>query len=554
METRHAKLRTVPGMSRRELLQAGLAAGAALSAWPLYTPQALWAEAVGPPKRGGTLRVWGYDPPHFDPHLTINGKTHTTLSFVYSTLVRHKVGAGVQPGTFSIEPHLAERWEALDDTTYVFHLRKGVKWHNKPPVNGRELVAEDVKFTFDRFLTEKGNADRYVLESVDRVEVVDRHTVKFLLKEPYVWLINVLANPRSMWIIAREVVEQFGDLKKSQTAIGTGPFLLERYEPNVKTVFKRNPDYFLKGQPYVDGVEWTIVDDPSAALAMYRTGQLDAGGWHWWTVRQEDLDSLKKTHPHLMYQDFLSPVSHALYMRTDQTPFNDVRVRRAISQAIDRQAIIDAVYPRSGPTPAISRGLSEWSPRIDDLGEGAKYYQYDPKEARRLLTEAGLPKGFKTQLHTTGGLGPFLIDAVQLAQRALKEVGIEAELKLQEYGAYMATTFQGKYEGMAMGPISIAWEPDSVLSGLYTPDQPRNSGHVNDPKLTAMLKEQRRTKDLEARKKLIFDMQRYIAEQQYYVYLYSVGITGSWQPYVKNYAPNPTFDYGGRAAALWLER
>ena len=96
---------------------------------------------------------------------------------------------------FILEPDLAERWEELDDTTYVFHLRQGVKWHNKPPVNGRELVAEDVKFTYDRFLTEKGNANRYLLDSVDRVEVVDRYTVKFLLKEPYVWFLSVLAYP-----------------------------------------------------------------------------------------------------------------------------------------------------------------------------------------------------------------------------------------------------------------------------------------------------------------------------------------------------------------------
>jgi peptide/nickel transport system substrate-binding protein len=154
----------------------------------------------------------------------------------------------------------------------------------------------------------------------------------------------------------------------------------------------------------------------------------------------------------------------------------------------------------------------------------------------------------------TSGLGRDLVDTAQLAQRFLKEVGIETELKVQEYGAYMATTFAGNFEGMAIGPVSIAWEPDSVLYGLYAPDQPRNSGHVNDPKITAMLKEQRRTKDLEARKKLIFDMQRYIAEQQYYVYLISIMFTGSWQPYVKNYAVNQTFDYGSRAAALWLER
>ena len=143
---------------------------------------------------------------------------------------------------------------------------------------------------------------------------------------------------------------------------------------------------------------------------------------------------------------------------------------------------------------------------------------------------------------------------MQLVQRFLKDVGIEAEMKLQEYGAYMATTFVGKFDGMAMGPISIAWEPDSVLYGLYAPDQPRNSGHVNDPKITALLKEQRRTKDLEARKQLIFDIQRYAAEQQYYVYTTANMLTGSWQPYVKNFAPNMSFDHGNRAAALWLDR
>jgi peptide/nickel transport system substrate-binding protein len=299
-----------------------------------------------------------------------------------------------------------------------------------------------------------------------------------------------------------------------------------------------------------------VVEDASAALAMYRSGQLDCGPAPWWSVRQEDLESVKQTHPHLQYQDFLSTVSHAIYMRTDQAPFNDVRVRRAISQAVDRQAIIDAVFIRGEQTPAISRGLSEWSPRIDELGAGARYYQHDPKEARRLLAEAGVPKGFKTQMFTTAGTGAGrqITDAAQLAQRSLKEVGIEAELKIQEYGAYMATTAKGKFEGMALAPVSNAWEPDSVLYGLYAPDQPRNMGHVNDPTITAMLKEQRRTQDREARKKIIFDIQSHIAEQQYYVYLYCIGITGSWYPYVKNYAPNTTYDFGGRSAALWLER
>jgi peptide/nickel transport system substrate-binding protein len=554
MHTQHAYSHLAEGVSRRQLLQMGLAASLTVSAFPLSRPAPLWGTEAGSPRRGGILRVRGWDPVHFDHHLTLNARTNTTLSFVHSTLLRYKVGPEVAPGTYIVEPHLAERWEEPDDLTYVFHLRQGVKWHNKPPLNGRELVADDVKFTFDRFLTEKANILRETLEPVERVEVVDRYTVKFILKEPFVWLPNRLADASGMWIIAPEVVEKFGDLKKPESAIGTGPFILERYEPNVKTVFKRNPEYFLPGQPYVDGVEWLVIDDESTGLAMYRTGQIDAGPWFWWSVRQADLESLKKSHPHLIYQDFLSIVAGGITMRTDQPPFNDVRVRRAISHALDRQGLIEAVSIRGEATPVIGRGLAEWSLPVDQLGAGAKYYQYDPKEAKRLLAEAGYAKGFKTPLTATSGLGRDLIDAAQLVQRYLKDVGIEAELKLQEYGAYMATTFQGKYEGMVYGPTTGARDPDAPSYSRYIPDQPQNRGYVNDPKITAMLKEQRRTKDLEARKKIMYEFQRYEAEQQYYVYANSVMVTGSWQPYVKNYAPNQTFDYGSRAAALWLDR
>jgi peptide/nickel transport system substrate-binding protein len=535
-------------VTRRDLLKAGLAAGAIVSAEPLLAPRGVHAQG----KRGGILRVRGYDPPHFDPHQTLNFKTNNTLSFVHCKLVRHKVG--VAPGTFTVEPDLAERWEEPDDTTAIFYLRRGVRWHNKPPVNGRELTAEDVKFTFDRFLTEPTNPLKFMLDPVDRVEVVDRYTVRFRLKEPFVWLVNMLANPTGTWIVAREAVEKYGDLKKPESAIGTGPFTLERYDPNVKTVFRRNPTYYRASEPWVDGVDWLVMEDAAAGLAAYRTGQLDCGNWHGWTVRQQDLESLKKSQPQLVYREWLSNVTQGIYMRTDKPPFSDVRVRRAISHAVDRQAIIESVYVKGEPTPAIGRGLTDWSPRVDQLGLGAKYYRHDPKEARRLLAEAGFPGGLKTQLTATPGYGIDVVDSVQLVQRQLKESGIDAELKLQEYGAYIGTTFLGKYEGMAMGPFNIAWEPHTALYGMYTPEQPRNSSHVADARIVSMVKEQMRTKDLEARRKIIFDIQRYAAEQQYYVYLYSVGATGSWRPYVKNYAPNSSFDYGNRSAALWLDR
>src|SRR5262245_64221095 len=118
---------------------------------------------------------------------------------------------------------------------------------------------------------------------------------------------------------------------------------------------------------------------------MYRTGQLDAGPGLQWDVRQADLETLKHSHPHLRYQDMQSNTSTTIWMRTDKPPFNDVRVRRAISHALDRQGLIEAVWMRGQPAPDIAPGLAEWSLPIDQLGEGAKYYRYDPKEAKRLL-------------------------------------------------------------------------------------------------------------------------------------------------------------------------
>jgi ABC-type transport system substrate-binding protein len=184
MRTPDTARRMAPYVTRRELLTTGLAAGATFALRRLARPPLLCGGETRQPKRGGILRVRGFDPPHFDPHLITAAYTQSTLSFVYSKLVRHKIGADVPPGRFIVEPDLAERWEELDDTTYVFHLRQGVKWHHKSPVSGREFVAEDVKFTYDRFLTEKANGNRYLLDSVDRIEVVDRYTVSSSSKSP----------------------------------------------------------------------------------------------------------------------------------------------------------------------------------------------------------------------------------------------------------------------------------------------------------------------------------------------------------------------------------
>src|SRR5207249_1325223 len=165
--------------------------GAPLAATTLL-PRAASAQT---PRRGGTLALRLWDPPNWDLDQTISYKTHIAHTFTHSRLVKHKAGPGVAPGSLVIEGDLAESWTQPNETTYVFKLRRGVRWHNKPPVNGRELTAEDVRYTVERFLAVKGNANAYMLRSVDKVEAPDKYTVKFTLKEPFAWFLDMLANP-----------------------------------------------------------------------------------------------------------------------------------------------------------------------------------------------------------------------------------------------------------------------------------------------------------------------------------------------------------------------
>src|SRR5881227_3398450 len=221
-------------LSRRDLLAAG---GLSLAGTVLASRSAR-AQA---PKRGGTLALRTWDPPHFDPFQTISYKTHIALSFTHSRLLKHKAGPQVAPGTFLIEGDLAESWSQPSETTYVFKLRRGVRWHNKAPVNGRELTAEDVRYTVERFVTLKGNANAYMLRSVDKVEAPDKYTVKFTLKEPFVWFFDMLANPHAVAIVAKEVVDKYGDLKPWESVIGTGPWMLDSYRPNIGYTYVRHP-------------------------------------------------------------------------------------------------------------------------------------------------------------------------------------------------------------------------------------------------------------------------------------------------------------------------
>ncbi|HEY7539185.1 MAG TPA: ABC transporter substrate-binding protein [Methylomirabilota bacterium] len=539
-------------LSRRHLLKLG---GAALAGASL-APAVARAQT---PKRGGTLALRTWDPPHFDPFQTISYKTHIALSFTHSRLLKHRAGPSVVPGTFPIEGDLAESWTQPNETTYIFKLRRGVRWHNKPPVNGRELTADDVVFSVNHFLTVKGNANAYMLKSVDKVEAPDKYTVKFTLKEPFVWFLDMLANPLAVAIVAKEVVDKHGDLKKWEAVIGTGPWMLDSYRPNVGITYVKSPTYFVQGLPYIDRIETTVDEDNASRMAAFLSGKYDLGWEFPCTINRVDWvqikDTLKQKRPKLKTAEFPSPVMSHISMRTDQKPFSDVRVRQAMSLAIDRQAIIDSVFEGVGAmNPAVAAALREWSIPMDKLGEGAKYFKYDPAEAKRLLAAAGYPNGFPGTLCFTTYGSTILVDSMQLVQKDLKAVGIDVKIDQKEYGAYIATCFYGKFDSMTYGPQTGFLEPDNFLYGQYYPDELKNQSHINDPVVADMLVRQRRTPDVAKRREIIYDIQRHLAKQQYYVQMPSGVYIAVWEGALKNYGPNMGYDYGGRLMAAWLDR
>jgi len=538
-------------LTRRDFLQLSGAAAAAHALVPAA------ASAAETPQRGGVFRIRGEDATTgFDPHLVANHhRIATNLSFTHSRLVKVKAGPAVTPGTQPLEPDLAESWSQPNDRTYVFKLRKGVRWHPKPPVNGRELTADDVKYTYDRFLQVKGNPNRSMLGQVEKIDVVDRHTVRFTLTEPFGWFLDYLANT-VMWIVPREAVEQFGDLRRAEACIGTGPWMLERYEPNTRLTFVRNKDYFLSGLPYADGVDVTVDEDPSSRFASWLAGKYDFAPEYGQCVRRLDLPIAQQKRPGLKTQDFVVLFGAFTAMKLDREPFRDVRVRRALGIADDWKQILETNAWSLGkgvPNPAVPAALREWAIPIDQLTPtGRRLYERDVAESKRLLAQAGFPQGFKTTVEATLAWSPDYVDALQVTMRAWKDAGVDAELKSKDFGAYMATTIYGKFDKLGHGLRGGSPIADITLYNAHYPGEPLNASGVDDPKLNDMLRAQRRTLDAAKRRDIVYDIQRYLAEQAYYTYGPSVSTVAAWEPRVKNFAPNIGHDYGGRLMAAWI--
>ena len=269
---------------------------------------------------------------------------------------------------------------------------------------------------------------------VDKIEALDKHTVRFTLSEPFAWFLDAVA-ATSTWIVAREAVEKFGDLKKPEAVIGTGPWMLERYDPNVKAVFVRHPGYFVPGLPYAEAVEVSIDRDPASRFAGWLSGKYDFGPEYQQVVRRLDLETARQRKPGIQTAEYVWFTGGYSSLKLDQEPFKDVRVRRAMHRCLNWRETLETNAFSQGhgvPNAAVPAAAVDWAIPIDQLPpEGRELYEYDIAAARKLLAQAGIPAGFKVPVETTGGYGPDYLDAVQIDLKGWKDAGIDRRPKAQ---------------------------------------------------------------------------------------------------------------------------
>lgn len=492
------------------------------------------AAAAAQAKPGGKLVIRWYtgDPPDMDPYLNVTFRAAEFGGFFYSRLLKFDNGPGIAPTAFVPVPDLAEKYDVSQDgLTYTFTIRANAKWQNKDPMNGRAVTADDVVYSFDRF--RKVSPQKQSFDIVKDVKATNPHTVVFTLTAPFAPFDVALAAP-VFYIMPKEVIEADGDARKR--VIGSGPWIFDKYDKGVQVVAKKNPDYYFAGTPNVDEVDLLIVPEDATAIANLRAKQIDITG-----VAETDRKGLQASNPELQFLDFPDNLLWFFFWKTDAPPFNDIRVRQAVSLALDRDELINTLFEGRGAlNNSVPAGLTSWwlDPRSADMGPNAKFYKRDVDAAKKLLADAGFASGLKVPfISTQNAYGNTFNSSIELVIKQMKEVGIQLDFRPQDYAAYIGSTFLGKYE-----PGTMVWaletqfnDPHYYLYNMYHPAGTRNHSSVNDPTLTAMIDKETGTLDRGARKALIFDIQRYLGEKQYYVIGPSGRVNIATQPWVKNF-------------------
>jgi peptide/nickel transport system substrate-binding protein len=536
------------GTAGLTVVGAGRARAVAAPAYPEWIPP-----STKPPKAGGTLtRASSWDPPVIDPRLTQSIGLHQFAVLTGSRLVRYVFADEASgPTDLTLKGDLAESWQSSPDhRTWTFKIRQGVKWHNVPPLNGRELVAEDIKYCFEAYAKE--GVQSFTFREIEAMETPDKYTLRVHLNTPNVFFPQNVAEPITV-IFSREVLEQDGDLKKRM--IGTGPYLLKEHTRKVRVVLQRNPDYFDRGRPYVD--EYTILSTPDAAtrMAAFRTGQNDI----LWLASPSEVEVVKRTNASALVQSYHNTLTpFGLALAQDRAPFNDVRVRRAISMAIDRQKQMDTVFEGHG-IPGWGVPYIYYQDRMPTLADLGPWWQFRPAEAKKLLAEAGHPNGFSTNLFYYEYF-PQMTSQVQLVQQDLKRnLNIDVKITKLDYTTYYGRYVDNKWDGMSWGFQSgHAIGLDERTYQYMHSKSTKNFFRVNDPVIDELTTKLRRTPDRAEQRALTKKIVDREFDQVLRMWMpYDSGFL-VFQPHLRNMAAvalRRTDGYGASAIArVWLDK
>jgi peptide/nickel transport system substrate-binding protein len=447
---------------------------------------------------------------------------------VQSRLLRFKTGADPSvAANHDVENDLAASIESPDALTWTIKLRPDATFHNVPPVNGHAVEAEDIKSTFARALTPQ-NPSAGSLDMIDasQIQTPDKSTVVFKLKYAYAPFNKTLASPTYSWIFPREALA--GSYDPAKVMIGSGPFLFDTYTPDVAITFKKNPQWFEKGYPLVDGIRMAIVPDPAQQKAQFAGGNVDmlsqpgASGSY---IAAKDLDTAKRENPKaiLLTGAPLTGLVDYVQLGDKSSPFQDIRLRQAFSMAIDRDAIGKAVYLGQGQQEFyMNPAMGKWSIKLSDLPTDTQQnYKFDAANAKKLLDAAGMSNSQFKLAFVKGFLGQEYETAAETKANMLNAAGIKTTLVAVDYQKDYIGGGKGLRSGNYPGDTIVAngisgfTEADEFLYNYFDSKATNAPSRLNDPQVDAQITKARTIVNDDERLKAYLDIQKYLASKVY---------------------------------------
>jgi len=418
----------------------------------------------------------------------------------YSRLLRFRSPPEVQLPSLEVECDLCESWEQPAPDTYIFHLRRGVRWQNIEPVNGRELTAQDVAFSLQRQRT-SGYPNAGLLRAVKDIQVLGRYDLKITLTAPDADFLINLADARSK-IVAPEVVSKFGGLAQAPV-IGTGPWMVESTDPR-KTVLKPNPDYFIKGLPYLDKLVFETIQDPQTRLTAFKVRRVGVAN-----IPIGELAALKQAHPDLQvfsYPDAGTGVE--LSMNTKAPPFDDPRVRKAVFLALDPWTAIDNVWQGQG---FVSLGApvarADWLLSREEL----EPYFNQPSKAQQLVRQVsgGQPIAFTL---TVGNFGELYVQYAQNLANQLRAVGFDPKIKVVDLADFQERVWFGGDYAMFLGVHPPMTTPNTYLLSVLHSNGSANTHGYSMEELDELIERQSVEMDPDRRAEMFQEITRKVLD------------------------------------------